>query len=83
MQGETKKKFDRLVKKQEDSKHPDFDRRLINQSSKKLSTPQKSLLAKGMNFVPAPKKSNTPMIIAEVDNLNKLKIDMVTANNIR
>ena len=37
-----------------------------------------------MNFVPAPKKSNTPAIIAQVENaLNKLKIDMDTADNIR
>ena len=85
MQGETKKKkFDRLLKKQEDSKHPDFDRWVINRSSKSLNTPQKSLLAKGMNFAPAPKKSNTPAIIAEVENaLNKLKIHMDTADNIR
>ena len=79
-----KNKFDKLLKKQEHNKHPDFDRWVINQSSKKLNTPQKSLLSKGMNFALAPKRSNTPAIIAQVENaLYKQKIDVATADNIR
>ena len=69
---------------QEDNKHPDFDRWVINLSSKNLNTPQKSLLSKGMNFAPAPKKSNTPAIIAKVENaLYKQKVNVATADNIR
>ena len=79
-----KKKFDKLLKIQEDNKHLDFDRWVINRSSKKLNTPQKSLLSKGMNFAPAPKKSNTSAIIAKVENvLYEQKVDVATANNIR
>ena len=49
-----------------------------------MNTPQKSLLAKSMNFPPAPKESNTLAIIAEVESaLNKQKINAATTDNIR
>ena len=57
---------------------------MVNHSSKVLSTPEKSLLSKGMNFALAPCKSNIPEIIAEIEGgLNKCKVNSNTANDIR
>ena len=57
---------------------------MVNLSSKRLSTPQKSLLSRGMKFAPAPKTFDAPTIIAEVESaLNHQKVNQDTANNIR
>ena len=79
-----KNKFDSLLRKQNDNQLSKSNKWVVNLSSKRLSTPQKSLLSKGMKFAPAPEKIDAPTIIAEVESaLNHRKVDQGTANNIR
>ena len=79
-----KNKFDSLLRKQNDNQLSKSNKWVVNLSSKRLSTPQKSLLSKGMKFAPAPEKIDAPTIIAEVESaLNHQKVDQDTANNIR
>ena len=54
MQDKTEKKFEKLLSKiGKDVKRHLPDKWVINRSSRVLSTPEKSLLAKGLNFAPA------------------------------
>ena len=59
-------KFDRLLKKRRVN-NPTDERWVINMSSKVLSTPQKSILGKGLNFAPAPKRIPVPQLVAAVE----------------
>ena len=59
-------KFDRLLKGRRVSNLTD-DRQVVNMSSKTLSTPQKSILGKGLNFGPAPKWIPVPQLVVTVE----------------
>ena len=77
-------KFDSLLRKYKDNHLSKSNKWVVNLSSKRLSTPQKTLLSRGMKFAPAPKKFDAPTVIAEVESaLNHQKVDQDTANNIR
>ena len=60
-----------------------FDGRwVVNLSTKDLTTPQKSVLSKGLNFAPAPRKIPIPQVVAAVeDGLRHVSDDKVA--NIR
>jgi hypothetical protein len=55
---------------------------VINLSSKELSPAQQSILSKGLNFAPAPRKVPIPQIVASVESgLRYVPVD--TAAEIR
>ena len=57
---------------------------MVNRSSRVLNTLEKSLLSKGLNFAPAPRKSEIPETIAEIEGaLSKCKVNSTTADDIR
>ena len=80
-----KKKFEKLLNRMDEGLRSYLPNRcVVNRSSKMVSTPEKSFLSKGMNFVSAPCKSNIPEIIAEIEGaLNKCKVNSNTATDIR
>ena len=60
------------------------DKWVVNLSSRTLNTPEKSLLSKGLNFAPTPRKSRIPETIAEIKcALSRCKVDSTTADDVR
>ena len=41
---------------------------VVNLSSKTLSSPQKSILSRGLNFSPAPRRLTIPQIVVAVES---------------
>ena len=56
-----KKKIDAILRKRDS--HTIDERWVVNLSSRDLTTPQKSILSKGLSFAPAPRKIPIPMIM--------------------
>ena len=80
-----KAKFEKLISKIRNDLQRDLPEKwVVNRSSRVLNTPEKSLLSKGLNFAPAPRKSRIPETIAEIESaLSKSKVNSTTADDIR
>ena len=69
-----KRKFDTLLQREReppgsrDRLDDDHERWVVNLSSKEISDMQKAVLAKGLNFVPAPTRIPTKEMIASVES---------------
>ena len=61
-----KRKLDNILRKRES--HAVNDRWVGNMSSRTLSTPEKSILSKGLNFAPAPKRIPISRMVIAVEN---------------
>ena len=62
------RKFNSLLERNRKSSSKPVPRNwVVNLSSKSLTQPQQSVLAKGLNFAVAPKKIPTPKIVASVE----------------
>lgn len=78
-----KRKFDTLLKQCEPRRSRDYPERwVVNLSSKKISTRQKAVLSKGLNFAPAPKCIPTKEIVASVDSALK-RVSQDSASSVR
>ena len=64
-----KRKFDTLLERSTDASRPRrlADRWVSNLSSRTLSATEKDVLARGLNFAPAPQKIPVPVIVAAVE----------------